>query len=114
MSQIHILNLIRTMTDGSDQTDCESFAGTTLNETYKKACEYLYEYEIDLMEELNITLPTQSIDFIKDSDNNSYHVLLYRIIEEVMGMGSCHYDVDTVWLEAEIENNQIKEISFIK
>jgi len=114
MSQIHILNLIRTMTDGSDQTDCENFVGASLDEAYKKTCEYLHDYEIDLMEELNITLPTQSIDFITDSDKNIYQEVMYRIIEEVMSMGSCHYDIDTVTLDAVIENNKIKEINFLK
>jgi len=113
---IQVLNLIRTRTDGSDQVDIQNFVGTTTREAYKKACEYLHNYEEDLMEELEMKLPLQSIDFIKDEKDaeNLYLRCLWSIIDEVASMGSCHYEVDTFRLSATIKDNEIKEIDFTK
>ena len=110
MTQLHIINLVKTWCDGSDNVHTENFAGLTIEDAYKGACEYLFDEESELFEELGIEFPTQSIDFIKDGDGYIYQQFLDKMMVEIMEIGSCHLDVDRVKVQLVIEDNKIKDI----
>jgi len=111
MTKLHILNLVKTWCDGSDTVHTENFAGLTIEDAYKGACEYLFDDESGLFEELGIEFPTQAIDFIKDIGGNIYQQFLDKMMVEIMEIGSCHLEVDKVEVLLVIEDNIIKQIT---
>ena len=120
MTQLIIINLIKTFRDGSYDTYIENFIGKSKVEVYKKVCQYLYGDEEELFTALGIKFPkpVQSIDFITDGevDNNPhvYKDFLYEMINEIEGMSGTNFNVDLIYLNLTMEDSTLREFDFGK
>lgn len=110
MEQINIINLIRT--NDVQEVFVDNFMSKSYSEVYKQVCEYLIDGDEDLFEEKNIKMPTQSIDFIKDSDKEIYPQLMWELIHTLHEQGASFYEVDYVSVDVVIKDNVIKDICF--
>lgn len=108
MEQLNIVNLIRT--NDIQEVFVENFIAKSYSEVYKKVCEYLIDGDEDLFDDKDIKMPTQSIDFIKDSDKEIYPQLMWELIEALHEQGASNYEVDHVRVNVVIKDNIIEEL----
>ena len=110
MEQLNIVNLIRTNDIG--EVFVENFIALSYSEVHKKVCEYLFDGDEELFEEKDIQMPTQSIEFITEGENEIYPKLMWDLINELHEQGASTYEVDHVRVDVVIKDNVIKELNF--
>jgi hypothetical protein len=115
MTELNILILTRSFKDDTtDKTDSEhfNFGGQTLEEVYKNASIFIYHHEEDFFCEMDIELPSQSIDFIKNDESHVYQEYFEKLISDLNYNGDYYYNIHLLKVNLVIEDNLIKDFNF--
>jgi len=94
---------------GNDE-EISTYTGHTLEECFKRACKELYEYEVELFNELGITspYPSNSVDFIKDK-GNIYQDYFNKLVGDLKDL-SVYYTHTEHYIDLIIKDDMVIEV----